>query len=345
MYMFVYMFLFLCLCLSLCLTVSVCLCLCPPFRCLSSPLFGLQMEQQQNVPQPHGTTWWNHSCYTGIRLSALHCLRQLQPGASSALTTQLLSLTQESNGTAPFRSRAQPAAATQFHYLTLSGGPHSRCPHTDGATVLCAFNTPSYHSRRLYATLHLGVLAVVFLLNTPSGAQFYFAVKHRPPAVQATRCQPRSTMPPRSSPLPSSSSVASTPELSRHVPRLSSTLLLDAATGTSPHSAASADATTQLRFTEFFLGCVCSKDPLDRAVPPPTQGYVSGASLLQPSDTATTKVPAAPAAVDTSAPRSHACGSTVHQCCHQASKDRHSWEFHTTSLRIKPPCAPHMGYL
>ena len=47
-----------------------------PFRCLPSLLFSCKMEEQQNVRQPHGTTWWNHYYYTGIPLSALHPLQQ-----------------------------------------------------------------------------------------------------------------------------------------------------------------------------------------------------------------------------------------------------------------------------
>ena len=69
------------------------------------------------------------------------------------------------------------------------------------------------------------------------------------------------------------------PTCSRPIP----TLLLDSATQTPPHSVASADTTTQLPLTEFFLGCIYSKDPLDRSVPPPTHS----ASLPQPSDIAT----------------------------------------------------------
>ena len=62
-----------------------------PFRrCWSSSPFGSQMEEQQNVQQPHGTTWWNHSCYTGIQLPAQHCLQQLQAGACSSSTAQPL---------------------------------------------------------------------------------------------------------------------------------------------------------------------------------------------------------------------------------------------------------------
>ena len=70
-------------------------------------------------------------------------------------------------------------------------------------------------------------------------------------------------------------------------PNPSPTLLLEAATQTPSHSAAYADAKTQLPLTEFFLGCIHSKDPLDRSVPPPAHGPAHSASLPQPSDIAT----------------------------------------------------------
>ena len=67
------------------------------------------MNEQQNVPQPKRTTWWNHSCYTGIPwLSALHCLQQLQSGACSTWSSQPLSLTQESNVSTPSGSTPNP---------------------------------------------------------------------------------------------------------------------------------------------------------------------------------------------------------------------------------------------
>ena len=50
------------------------------------------------------------------------------------------------------------------------------------------------------------------------------------------------------------------------------TLLLDAASQTVPHSAASAEAFTQLPLAEFFLGCIYPEDPLDRSAPPPAHG-------------------------------------------------------------------------
>ena len=64
------------------------------------------------------------------------------------------------------------------------------------------------------------------LLNNPSGAQFHSdfvktSVKHRPPATQETRWQTRSLMPQRSSLLPSSSSVASSPVLPPAAPSVS----------------------------------------------------------------------------------------------------------------------------
>ena len=63
--------------------------------------------------------------------------------------------------------------------------------------------------------------------------------------------------------------------LSRAIaPRLqpSSTQLQDASTQASPHSVASADATTHLPLTEFFLGRVYSRDSLDRQPTLPSHG-------------------------------------------------------------------------
>ena len=79
-----------------------------PFRCLSSLLLSSQMEEQQNVQQPHGTTWWNHSFYTGNSLSALHPLQQLQVGASSPPSVQMSASTRVSHGAAPSSSVSCP---------------------------------------------------------------------------------------------------------------------------------------------------------------------------------------------------------------------------------------------
>ena len=49
---------------------------------------------------PHGTTWWNHSYYTRIPLSAPHSLQQLQSGASSPPSVKISTSTRESHGAA-----------------------------------------------------------------------------------------------------------------------------------------------------------------------------------------------------------------------------------------------------
>ena len=54
-----------------------------PHLCLSWLSFSSQLEEQQNMRLPHGTTGRNHSYYTGIPHSAPHSLQQLQAGASS----------------------------------------------------------------------------------------------------------------------------------------------------------------------------------------------------------------------------------------------------------------------
>ena len=176
--------------------------------------------------------------------------------------------------------RAQPAVATELYQLTSSGGPHKRCSHTDGATVLCASHTPRYYSGRLHATLHLGVSQLCFT-NHPfrrtvphvfmkdlreAQSTFADAATQLSFAEFLESSNLSSTLPPRPQPGP--------------------TLLLDAATQTPPHSVAHADATTQLPLTEFFPGCIYSKDPLDRSVPPPAHGPAHSASLLQSSDIA-----------------------------------------------------------
>ena len=57
--------------------------------CLPSLFFSSQMEKQQCVRPPLGTTEWNHSYYTGNSLSALHSLQQLQAGASCPSSVQM----------------------------------------------------------------------------------------------------------------------------------------------------------------------------------------------------------------------------------------------------------------
>ena len=196
----------------------------PPFRCLSSSLFVSQMEEQQNVPQPKWTTRWNHSCYTGTPLA-------LSSALSSTVTiwcvfhvdhAALVPHTGVERHNA-FRSRPQPTAATQACSLPLTGGPHSRCQYTDGHCALCL--------------PHTTLLQQTPLRNSPSRTEHPFrrtgplrlmktSVKHRALATQVTRCQPRSPMPPRSSPLLSSSNGASSPKPHRCDPSHQETSIL-----------------------------------------------------------------------------------------------------------------------
>ena len=73
------------------------------------------------------------------------------------------------------------------------------------------------------------------------------------------------------------------PTCSRPVP----SLLLDAAVQTPLHSVASADASTQLPITEFFIGCIFSNDPLDRQASPSAHCNAGRPSPPQPADIAT----------------------------------------------------------
>ena len=171
------------------------------------------MEEQQNVLQPNWTAWWNHARYTGVPwLSAPLCLKQLQGGACSTSIAQNLSLTQESNGTAPSGSVPNPQSLlSSISSQVLEGitsdvrtrtGPLCSVPPTRHAnTAAPPRNSPSW-----------SFCSCVFP-NTPSGAQFHHvfmktSAKHRP----------RSPTPPRSSHLLSSWRIAISPVLSHRVP-------------------------------------------------------------------------------------------------------------------------------
>ena len=59
-------------------------------------------------------------------------------------------------------------------------------------------------------------------------------------------------------------------------------LLLDAAVQTPLYSVASHDASTQLPLTEFYIGCILSKNPLDRQALPSAHCNAGSASPPQP---------------------------------------------------------------
>ena len=76
-----------------------------------------QMEEQQNVLPPLGTTEWNHSYYTGNSLSAPHSLEQLQAGCELHVcaATGLHTGVQRHS---VLRLCVQPTVTTQCHHLT-----------------------------------------------------------------------------------------------------------------------------------------------------------------------------------------------------------------------------------
>ena len=164
------------------------LCLVFAFVIFSSQMEEQQNIPQQNIPQPHGTTWWNHFCYTGIRLSAPHSLQQLQAGASSPPSMQMSASTRVSHGAAPSSSVSCPqvtlsAAHPQVQLdptRTITSDPLS-ATLAEAATQLsfaaflerCIFVRPSYQSpphfwmppRRLF---HASLSLRTFLRNSRS---------------------------------------------------------------------------------------------------------------------------------------------------------------------------------
>ena len=89
---------------------------CISLWCLPSLFFCSQMEKQQNVRPPLGTTGWNHSYYTGNSLSAPHSLQKLQAGASSSSSVQMLASTRESHDAAPSSAVSCPQVTLSATY-------------------------------------------------------------------------------------------------------------------------------------------------------------------------------------------------------------------------------------
>ena len=148
-----------------------------------------------------------------LALSALHCLQQLQSGACSTSTTQPLSLTQESNGTTPSGPAPDPQPSPSY---IISHFPLVLTRDVRTQTVsLCS--VPSiHHATTADASTQLSISEFLQLCVTKHFMKTF--VKHRPPATLETRWQSRSPMSSRSTLLPSSSSVASSPGPSRRVP-------------------------------------------------------------------------------------------------------------------------------
>ena len=91
--------------------------------CLPSLFFSSQMEKQHNVRPPLGTTEWNHSYFTGNPLSALHSLQQLQAGASSPSSVQIVASTRVSHGAATSSSVCCPQVTLSAAHPQVQTGP------------------------------------------------------------------------------------------------------------------------------------------------------------------------------------------------------------------------------
>ena len=94
--------------------------------CPSLSFFRAHMDELQNMRLPLGTTGWNDSYYTGIPLSALHSLQQLQTGASSPSPVQISASTTVTL-CSDFKLCVLPTGYTQCHLSTGSDGPHPHC--------------------------------------------------------------------------------------------------------------------------------------------------------------------------------------------------------------------------
>ena len=81
------------------------------------------MEEQQNVRQPDGTTWRNHTYNTGNSLSAQHSLQQSQAGASSQHPVQMSASTRVSHGAAPSSSVSCPQVTLGAAYPQVEMDP------------------------------------------------------------------------------------------------------------------------------------------------------------------------------------------------------------------------------
>ena len=218
-----------------------------PSRCLSSPLFGSQVEEQQNLPQPNWTTWWNHSCCTGIPwLSALHCLYNLvrvPRRLRSPCHSHRSRTAQRHQVPCPARSRRSVRLSLIFRWASTH---HATTAGASAQLSIPEFPLLCFTKHSFRRTVPLRIHEDLREAQTPSNtgnaiaAAFADAATQLSFAVFFERCILSRALPPRPQPSP--------------------TQLQDASTQATPHSAGSADATTQLPLTEFFLGCAHSND-------------------------------------------------------------------------------------
>ena len=99
-------------------------CVCTHRSSLQHSLFPrVHLDEPQYVRLPLGTTGWYHSYYTGIPLSAPHCLQQLQAGASSPSPVQISASTRVSHGAATSSSVSCPQVTHSTFSPQVQTGP------------------------------------------------------------------------------------------------------------------------------------------------------------------------------------------------------------------------------
>ena len=127
------------------------------FRCLSPLLFGSQMEEQQNVPQPN----WTHG---GITLVTIWCVFHVD---YTALVTHTGVERHNAIKSRPTRSRHLVRLSLIIRWASLAMSVHRRCH-----CALCLQHTTLPKQTPLRNSPSRSFCSCV-TLNTPSGAQFH----------------------------------------------------------------------------------------------------------------------------------------------------------------------------
>ena len=240
------------------------------------------MEGQQNMQLPRGTTECNHSYFSGNSFSAPHSAQQFQNGMT-ATSVQPLAYTQEANGAASSGfvsspllpcsaiSSQVPACLTRnvtgdvmplaeaitqlsiLEFLQRSGVPiappqPSQLPVTISLLGAAVQMTPPCDAFQDVSTQMSD--QQVSSLSLDGAVHTSFHSVHTSSLDAAVQTIPHST-------------------LSQHVStqtgsRSASSFSVDMFVQTPIRSTVLHDVATQLPFTEFFIGCIFSNDPLDR---------------------------------------------------------------------------------
>ena len=261
-------------------------------RCLPSLNFSSQMEEQQNMRLPHGTTWWNHSYWV--------------------FSPQHYTLSNS------YKLVKVPSSLCRHwppHRSPVAQRPQDMCPVHKLHTV------PSVHNfrRAPTRTATSDVMSATF-------AEFLERcnlLRAYPPRPQpnptllldaAAQTVPHIAVSAEASTASASSLSGASTQKTLWGPRFHLRHMTLPARRVPTHpsatpkrgcarSVASTDATTQLPPTEFLIACVCSNDPSDCSVPPSALCNVDSASPPQPADIATL-----------CSPNSTICASDCHAC-------------------------------